>query len=52
MYSSRSYDSVMVCVCYPDSNNGGVVVYMVIAVVVVGWCMCACGMDSSDGDIA
>ena len=48
---SRSDDSVMVCVCYPGSS-GGVVVYMVTAVVVVGWCVCACGRDSSGGDIA
>ena len=38
VYSSRSDDSVMVCVCYPGSS-GGVVVYMVNAVVVVHVCM-------------
>ena len=42
VYSSRSDDSVMVCVCYPGSSEG-VVVYMITAVVVVGWCVCACG---------
>ena len=38
--------TVMMCVCYPGSN-GGVDVYMVTAVVVVGWCVRACGKDSS-----
>ena len=38
--------TVMVCVCYPGSN-GGVSVYMVTAVVVVGWCVRACGKGSS-----
>ena len=42
VYGSRSDDSIMVYVwCYPGSS-GGVVVYMVIAVVVVGWCVCVC----------
>ena len=42
--------SMLQHVRYPGSS-GGVVVYMVTAVVVVGWCVCACGLDSSDGDI-
>ena len=36
----------MVCVFYPGSN-GGVGIYMVTAVVVVGWCMRACSRGSS-----
>ena len=40
--------TVMVCVCYPGSN-GGVGVYMITAVVVVEWCVRACGNDSSSG---
>ena len=40
--------TVMMCVCYPGSN-GGVGVYMVTAVVVVGWCVHACDKDSSSG---
>ena len=40
--------TVMMCVCYPGSN-GGVGVYMVKAVVVVGWCVRACDKDSSSG---
>ena len=39
---------VMMCVCYPGSN-GVVGVYMVTAVMVVGWCVRACGNDSSSG---
>ena len=46
VYNSRSDDSVMLCVCYPGSS-GGMVVYMVTAVVVVGLCMCTCVRDSS-----
>ena len=38
--------TVMMCVCYPGSN-GGVGVHMVTAVVVVGWCVRACGKDSN-----
>ena len=38
--------TVMVYVCYPGSN-AGVGVYMVTAVVVVGWCGRACGRGSS-----
>ena len=38
--------TVVMCVCYPDSN-GGVDVCMVTAVVVVGWCVRACGKGSS-----
>ena len=38
--------TVMMCVRYPGSN-GGVGVYMTTAVVVVGWCVRACGKDSS-----
>ena len=40
--------TAMVCVCYPGSN-GGVGVYMVTEVVVVGWCVRACGRGSSSG---
>ena len=40
--------TIMVCVCYPGSN-GQVGVYMVTAVVVVGWCVRACGRGSSSG---
>ena len=40
--------TVMVCMCYPGSN-GGVGVYMVTTVVVVGWCVRACGKGSSSG---
>ena len=40
--------TVMVCVCYPGSH-GGVDVYMVTAVVVVGWRVSACGKGSSSG---
>ena len=40
--------AIMMCVCYPGSN-GGVGVYMVTAVVVVGWCVRPCGKDSSSG---
>ena len=40
--------TVILCVCYPGST-GGVSVYMVTAVVVVGWCVRACGRGSSSG---
>ena len=40
--------TVMVCVCYPGCNDG-VGVYMVTAIVVVGWCVRACGRGSSNG---
>ena len=40
----------MMCVCYP-SSNGGVGVYMVTAVVVVGWCVHAFGRDSSSSKV-
>ena len=34
-----------------SGSNGGVAVYMVTAVVVVGWCVRACGMGSSSGAV-
>ena len=37
--------TVVMCVCYPGSN-GGVGVYMITAVMVVGWCVRACVKDS------
>ena len=40
--------TIMMCVCYPGSN-GGVGVHTVTTVVVVGWCVRACGKDSSSG---
>ena len=40
--------TVMICVCYPGSN-GGVGVYRVTTVVVVGLCVRACCKDSSSG---
>ena len=40
--------TVMICVCYPGSNDG-VGVYTVTAVVAVWWCVRACGKDSSSG---
>ena len=40
--------TVMLYVCYQGSN-GGVGVYMVTAVVIVGWCVRACGKCSSCG---
>ena len=51
VYGSKSDDSVMVRVCYPGSS-GRVVVYMVMAVVAVEWCVCAYDRDCSGGDIA
>ena len=36
-------------VCMLPGSNGGVGVYMVTAVVVVGWCVRACGKGSSRG---
>ena len=40
--------TIMVGVCYPGSN-GEVGVYMVTAVVVVWWCVRACGRGSCSG---
>ena len=40
--------TITMCACYPGSN-GGVGVYMVTAIVVVRWCVRACGEDSSSG---
>ena len=38
--------TVMVCVCYPGTNGG-----VVTAVVVVGWCVPACGRGSCSREV-